>query len=641
MPSSSPHRTFLAFLALLVLAVPLSALPGEWRNLGPDGGSVYTLAIAPSNPQVMYAGVEGGLYRSVDGGATWTYAGRGLDFVIPVSSIGVDPVQASTVYVGQVEGVFKSVNGGESWAPVGLSGIVGITAHPQLSGTLFAASADGLFRTGNGGATWRRLTRGLPANHRPIRVVIDSTAPRRVYAVVDDFDTNRRRLFKSTDGGNSWRPADSGLEGQEIRSLTIDLRGPQTLYAGTFEGVFKSTDGGTVWRRTGLEGVTRIEAVKVHPTRRNVVFAGGEGGLFRSQNGGQTWSPVSAGLPETGLVTAIEFLPSSPETLLTGVVAAPRRGGVFRSADGGTSWRLSSQGLSALSVSSIAVDPANSNTLWLVANAVVFKSNDRGLTWLRIRLDPSNSLASLVAVDPLDPSTAYVSLNTRDLRRTRDGGRTWEAIGNPGVSTLELLIDPVHPATLYAAGYGGIAKSTDRGETWTRLPGDASGSPYFDLAIPVQSPSTLYAAGAHLLRSTDAGATWTRIEQGLSGAAGTPITLEVDPGAPATVYTVFSGNVYRTLDGGGSWSLFSNTFRNRPIKPLAVSPDRPGLLYAAVWFDNVYEIRDGANNWEPLGESPGRVATDVLVVDPQDPCRIYLGTRSRGLLAFTKEDCSP
>lgn len=638
MPSSSPYRTF---LVLLAFAVPLSALPGEWRNLGPDGGSVYTLAIAPSNPQVMYAGVEGGLYKSLDGGASWTYAGRGLDFAIPVASIAVDPLQASTVYVGQVAGVFKSVNGGQSWVRMGLSGIVGVTAHPRLSGTLFAASADGLFRTGNGGAAWRRLTRGLPANHRPIRVVIDSTTPSRVYAMVDDFDTSQRRLFKSTDGGNSWRPADSGLEGQEILSLTIDLRGPQTLYAGTFEGVYKSTDSGGTWRRTGLEGVTFIKAVKVHPTRRNVVFAGADGGLFRSQNGGATWSPVSAGLPENGVVMSLEFLPFSPETLVAGVVAAPRRGGVFRSADGGTSWRLTSQGLSALSVSSIAVDPSNSNTLWIVANAVVFKSNDRGQTWLRIRLDPSNPLAGLVAIDPLDPSTVYVSLTNRDLWRTRDGGRTWEAIGNPGVSTLELLIDPVNPATLYAAGYGGIAKSTDRGETWTALPGDASGVPYFDLAIPASSPSTLYAAGAHLLRSTDAGATWTRIEQGLSSAAGTPITLEVDPGAPTTVSTVFSGNVYRTLNGGESWSFFSNTFHNRPIKPLAVSPARPGLLYAAVWFDNVYEIQDGANNWEPLGESPGQLATDVLVVDPHDPCRIYLGTRSRGLLAFTKEDCGP
>jgi photosystem II stability/assembly factor-like uncharacterized protein len=642
MASTSSRRfLFLLLLALLVSAVPMTAgaaVDGSWNNLGPDGGSVYSLAFQPDNPQVMYAGVDGGAYKSVDGGATWAWAGQGLDFVSPVSSLAIDPVRTSTVYAAQGQGAYRSLDGGVTWTRTGPPGAFVVAAHPGTSGTVFAGSVLGLYRTVNGGAIWKRLTRRLPRQYRATSVLFDPAAPNRIYAVIEDIDTLRGRVFRSTDGGTSWQPANGGLEQQAVSALAIAPQSPQTLYAGTSDAVYKSTNGGASWRRTGLTDIGLVRALAVRPDQSDVVYAGTAAGLFRSQDGGETWTPLSQGLPDRGTLTVLAFFPSSPQSLFAGVFTYVRRGGVFKSTDEGTSWTLSSHGLSALNVQSLAVDPQTRGTLWVAANFTLFKSTDRGATWSRVRPDPAagDLLISRVFSDPLDSATVYVLLNTSELRRTRDGGQTWEILGNPLVITNKIVIDPQTPSTLYAIGLG-IAKSTDRGATWTPLSGMPARLYVYDLAISPSSPSTLYVSGAagniqQILRTTDGGVTWTPI-QGLAST----ISLAIDPLIPTTAYTVFGGNIYKTRDGdNNAWIRVSNAFRNQTVHPLAASPFPAGLLYGAVWGNNVYESADGGAHWSPLGEGPTRSAFTALAVDPLDPCRIYAGTLNRGLLAFTK-----
>src|SRR5689334_15586247 len=113
------RRGSLLFPLLLLLAAPLiAAVPGSWRFLGPDGGSVYDLAFAPSRPQALYAATAGGVFRSLDGGASWSESSFGLDPVALVSSLAVDPVHPLTVYALQDGVVFRSRDGGAAWLPV-------------------------------------------------------------------------------------------------------------------------------------------------------------------------------------------------------------------------------------------------------------------------------------------------------------------------------------------------------------------------------------------------------------------------------------------------------------------------------------------------------------------------------------------
>lgn len=597
----------------------------------------------------MYVSVQGGVFKSVDGGASWVRSATGIDARSNGGKLAIDPVQTSTVYVNQ-SGLYKSLNGGQTWRFASLSAEHGVAVHPRVSGTVFAASELGLFRSLTGGAPWTRLTRGLPtAPYRATLILFDPTSERRLYASIHDQNTEQGGLYRSIDGGVTWQPIHSGLlRNRRIFSLAVDPRSPQTLYAGTFNRVFKSTDGGFTWKRTPLAGVGLIGALKVHPSQKNVVYAGASG-LFRSQDGGATWARVSQGLPNLSgpgsIVTAIAFHPNSPQTVYAGVASLFEQEGVFKSTNGGLSWAPSSRGLFGLSTDSVAVNPQDPATLWAVANTVLFKSTNRGQTWARIRPGPGTGdlRATRVAVDPVNPATVYVMLPNGDLRRTHDGGQTWEVATNPGVTPFGnagIVFDPQAPSTIYAAGIG-IAKSTDGGATWTHLAGDPADMVIQDLVISASSPSTLYAVGGggaggrRVLKTTDGGATWTRIQQGLPAEADI-FDLEADPLDPATVYTVARGTIYKTIDGGITWTVLSDTFRDKSV---VLHVDPAGLLYAGVAFDDVYEFQDGAGTWDPLGHDPFGSFYATFATVPGDPCRIYLGTFGRGLLAFTKTGC--
>lgn len=632
MPNTSVRRNpFLISLALLVLSAPLAAqrVPGEWRRLGPDGGSILSLVAAPSSPQTLYASVDGTVYRSENGGASWTSTHRG-DVLSSVYSLAVDAVNPSTLYAAQME-VVRSLDGGRTWVQVGpFQGVYDIEAHPRIAATLFAATTGGLYQSSDGGASWKHIRRnGLPETYRAILVAINPAAPSELYVAFEDYDTGRYRLFRSLDGGASWRPADAGpLQGQRVLALATDPRSSGLLYAGTYEGLYRSRDGGESWEKigppgTGPQGSAETTSLAVDPVR-GYLYAGTRRGVFRYHEAEDTWTQLH-GLPEWGLVTAI--LPLSPDNLLAGVYTWVRRGGVFRSPDSGTSWSLTSQGISGLTVTSIAVGAPG--TLWVVAHGVLFKSTDRGLTWNRIRPDPpSSTYPRQVVVDPLDPSNVFVGMSDGEIRRSHDAGETWEVGGNPDVDTIEIVIDPQTPSTLYAAGLRGMAKSTNGGNTWKKLPTGTDS--VYDVAISPSSPGTLYViAGTSVLRTTNGGAAWTRVNPRSKIA---PNVVAVDPRVSTTVYAAVGGFFHKSSNGGKTWKRFSNAFKNLIVNPMEVAPS--GLLHAAVWYRNVHSIGEGDAVWDALGDA-GRWSFTELAFDPHDPCRVYAGALSQGLLEFT------
>jgi photosystem II stability/assembly factor-like uncharacterized protein len=184
----------------------------------------------------------------------------------------------------------------------------------------------------------------------------------------------------------------------------------------------------------------------------------------------------------------------------------------------------------------------------------------------------------------------------------------------------------------------GVAKSTDGGNTWTVLVRDGF---YPVLAIAPSAPSNVYVFGnlfgvPRFLRTNDGGATGSAV---LDNLPDFPSTLAVDPLLPETVYT-FShlGELYKSTDGGSTWTLVSNVFRKKDVTSLIAAAS--GALYAGVASDNVYESVDGGLSWSPLGDVFLEYNGVTLADDPQDPCRVYAGTWGgifdHGLLAFTK-----
>jgi hypothetical protein len=207
----------------------------------PRRGPVSALASPVGNPQVVYAGVFGGVFKSVDGGATWSSTGHGIDVPATVCSLTIDPLHPSTLYAGTClgfsglqrvrSGLFKSVDGGSTWKLTGLvaSDVPIVAINPRFPQTLFAGTPRGFYQSSNGGQTWRLISQGVLRASLPTALAIDPTSPRRMFGQFIQLSSFKMGLFRSLDGGASWQSVQSDLP--DIMTLAIDPRSPKTLYA--------------------------------------------------------------------------------------------------------------------------------------------------------------------------------------------------------------------------------------------------------------------------------------------------------------------------------------------------------------------------------------------------------------------------
>jgi len=268
------------FLAALLVASSVGLAEagiGVWTSNGPEGGFIQTLAIDPTTPSTLYVGTDGGVFKSTDGGGSWSVANTGLS-ATNVSALAIDPVTPTTLYAGAAEGFFKSTNGGGSWSAVnaGLtdpdtSYVYSLAIDPVTPTTLYAGTEDGVFKSTNGGGSWNAVNTGLTSVEA---LAIDRVTPTTLYA--GDFFGG---VFKSINGGGSWSAVETGLTNTRVYALTIDPATPSTLYAGTRGGVFKSTDGGGGWSaiNTGLTDII-VYTLAIDPATPDTLYAGTNGG---------------------------------------------------------------------------------------------------------------------------------------------------------------------------------------------------------------------------------------------------------------------------------------------------------------------------------------------------------------------------
>jgi len=318
-----------------------------------------------------------------------------------------------------------------------------------------------------GGATHGPSPRGVSV------FAINARNPQVVYAGTGSG------VFKSTDGGASWRAASAGLTESYVYDLAIDQHRPATLYAATQGGVFKSQDGGGSWRKTsmppGVEGRDAVVSLALHPRNRQVIYAGTDDRVYKSGDAGATWRTVKS----ARRVFAIVLDPNRPATVYAGSGA-----GVFKSTDGGRSWTARNVGLfpnetpdgHSLAegfVSAMVVDSRHPQTLYLGGARGVLKSIDGARTWRRIRVAGLRGLVSSLAIDPEKQQTLYTGgVYAPGLFKTTNGGGRWSRIGPPGDgNVLALTVDPTAPQTIYAGMYDAARafKSTDAGRTWLPL----------------------------------------------------------------------------------------------------------------------------------------------------------------------------
>jgi photosystem II stability/assembly factor-like uncharacterized protein len=631
----------------------LRAGTNQWTNLGPYGGAIKVLAIDPQNTNTMYAGTYFGIFKTIDGAATWMSASAGLPANSPfITGLAIDPQNTSTMYAwgGNFPGLVQSVDGAASWHAVSLPdrfGVSDVAIAPDsttyVSGTVYGANYgpplySTIFKSRDGAASWKSLA--LTDHFYPRKLAIDLQSPSTIYlgGYVYDGDpaTVYSTVLKTADGGATWTEG-GRLPGASL--LVLDPGASNTLYAGG-DGIWKSTDGGTSWSaaNNGLpDGYRAPLALAADPRNPGTIYAvirlaylasahqlpqgdccAYPGSIFKSADAGASWTEVNSG--------AMRRAAPVPNR---GVGHGDRRGIDPLAFDGNIDGDLAPAGVG------LAVDHANPGTVYVGTNSDgVFKSTDSGTIWRAANTGLSALRISAIAVDSRHPDTIYAAGWTR-LFKSEDGGLTWRAgaWGVPGLFMNTLAMDPQDPSTIYAGlsgtdfSPGTLLQSTDGGSTWRGL--DLHFAPR-NLAIDPQNTSTVYAGASWygLYKTSDQGRSWTKLETGFIAAG----TFAFDPHNLNTVYAAGSHSccgpgdeVYRSEDGGLNWASASTS--GLPDRfgfySLLVEATAPSTLYAGVWDVrtqevDIYRTDDGAASWKRIG--PG----NPTAIDPQNGI-VYAG----------------
>lgn len=553
---------------------------------------------------------------------------------------------------------FAGINVWTTNGPYG-SSVHSLALDPQVPTTIYAGASGRVYKSTDAGGHWEDLNQDRWDDEGgALLLAVDPKDSNVLY-------TGGFGLFKSTDGGCSWAPADMGIPGFDplFTSFAIDPLTPATLYLGTNnQGLFKSINGGSSWAaiNEGLPG-KGIGAVALDPSDPWTLYAGVyEKGLFKSTNAGASWAACNSGLPSYSTVIAIAMDPVHPSTLYASTWSAVVENGVFMSVDGGATWTEADAGLPSdyygrIRIAVIAVDPKSPEILYAgtlndsgLFGRGVYKSSDGGAFWASVNNGLPNNYIEALAIDPDTPGTLYVGDGIgHGLFKTTDGGGSWKTshrgIGG-GVSAL--AVDPLDPMTLYA-GSDGVMKSTDGGASWSdRMEGfPLSYDAVLSLAIDPQNTQKLYTAAysrifsGDIFKSADGGITWTAIHEGIPLGA-VPAVIAVDPLTPSTLYlgTWYEG-VFKSTDGGASWRAINDGLPDPPIEiwALAVDPLTPSTLYAGT-FDRwipagLFKSVDAGATWFPvndgLGYGPFPPNIETIVIDPHTSSNLFIYAENR------------
>jgi photosystem II stability/assembly factor-like uncharacterized protein len=427
---------------------------GHWSNVLPSTSGV-SVALDPSNPDVVYAGNADGVFKSYDGGATWF---RPLGFAPDaVMSLVVDPADPHVLYVTTLDGgVFQSIDGAATWHQSGLGTelVISFAVDPADSNTLYTGTGTGPYVSHDRGSSWAPLDEDLRSTCTCYGVeglTVNPTDSSTVY-VTSLFGGG----FVTGDGGATWSPLTAGLASISPKHITFVPSDPNTVYSGSAgqfgpAGVFKSTDGGNNWSRTSLgpSGVY-IWSLGEDPNDANTLYAATKArGLFKSTDGGDSWTAINNGLTNLS-PNAVVVDPDDSNTIYVGT--SPNQGGVFKSTDGGDHWSLI--GFDGKNINSLTLNLWNSQIIYagLGANQGVWKSMDGGQSWLNILPNVTVSRSRGILIDPTDSNTVYVGTEGGGVFMSTDGGDHWTPIndGLTNQTVYAMAMDPQDPHTLYA-----------------------------------------------------------------------------------------------------------------------------------------------------------------------------------------------
>ncbi len=372
--------------SLLLLSLNVSAQ--TWRQVGPPGGDVQSLAAVPGSTGTLFLGTsDGHVFGSRDAGEHWELLGRiGEHHDDVIMSMFVDSRSASTIYAtswtlsSHGGGVYRSSDSGHTWQLIGLAGhaVRAIAAAPSHPDTLVAGATDGVYRSEDSGKHWARIS---PENNKDLRnfdsIAIDPRDPDTIYAGTYHLP------WKTVDGGKTWSSIHKGMvDDSDVMSITTDRNDPSHIFASACSGIYHSSDAGANW--TKFKGIPKDSRRTVHilqdPKRPQTVYAATTEGLWKTADDGATWHMIT---PASWSILSMLIDPEDSDRLILGT----ERLGVEVSEDGGKTYRASNQGFSHRRIVDAAVDPQHPERALVVLTTnfePVLETSDSGRTWTPI-----------------------------------------------------------------------------------------------------------------------------------------------------------------------------------------------------------------------------------------------------------------
>jgi len=660
-----------------------------WHNISDAyfdaTAAIGAIRVADSDPDVIYVGTGSdgirsnvitgrGVYRSTDGGESWEHVG--LEDAGQIGRMAVDPNDPERVFAaalgspfgtGSERGVFRSTDGGDSWEKVlfiaDSVGVYGLEMAPDDPNTLYASAwrgerkpwtiisgmeypaGGGIYRSTDGGESWRKVGDGLPSGLiGKIDLAVSAADPDRVYALVEAPEPHEG-LYRSDDRGETWEHVND-REGLMARpfyytNVTADPTDADVVYVNN-EGFYRSTDGGESFERRRTPHGDNHD-MWINPDDPDVFIQSNDGGANVTLDGGETWSTQHN--QPTAELYQVDVDDRFPYWLYAGqqdnsTIAVPSLPPAEPAPSGPEGWWKAIGGCET----GPAVPQPGSDPLVVFANCkgrfgkFDMRTGQEQQYYVGAEYMYGTNPANLIhrfqrtvpiEISPHDPGTVYHG--SQFVNRTTDGGRTWEQI-SPDLTAFR-------PERQVVSG--------------TPITRDITGEEHYStLYVIEESPHRrgVLWVGANdgpVHVSRDGGGSWTDVTPPEMPPEGRINAIEISPHAPDKVYVAgyrfllddWAPYVYRTTDGGESWTLLTpgdnGIPSDYPVRVVREDPEREGLLYAGTEFGIFVSFDDGAR-WQPLQlDLPVTPITDIEVHEKD----LAISTMGRGF--WILDDLSP
>jgi photosystem II stability/assembly factor-like uncharacterized protein len=597
--------------------------------------SIGAIAVAPSDPNIVYVGsgeglhrpdlsVGNGIYKSTDAGKTWKHLG--LDDAQQIPALAVDPRDPTRVFAAvlghpygpsEERGIYRSTDGGQNWQKViskdENTGGCDVEIDPSNPDTVYASmwevregpwedanefngSGGGLFKSTDGGSTWHPLTNGLPKDLAQIYVAIAPSDTKRLYATLGTA-SGKLNVYRSDDAGETWAkttddPRPSGrIGGGDLPVPRVDPKNPDILYVASTV-TMRSTDGGKTWAGfRGAPGGDDYQNLWINPNDGKTILLVSDQGAIVTVNGGASWSSWY-NQPTAQLYHAI-----TTNTFPYKVCGGQQESGSVcissRGSDGAITFR-DWHPIGVIEYGYVAPDPLNPDLIYGAGRSEVTRyhwstGELQNITPIPVRNSKyRTNRTEPIMFSPEDPHLLYYASNV--LFKTIDGGNSWQAI-SPDLTREK----PELPSSVGTLFNKGIEKQ--RGVIYA-------------LAPSFKEINTLWAGtdDGQIWNTRDGGKNWGNITPPELTAWSKVTQLSASHFDEQTAYASVSRfrindmrpYIYRTHDGGKTWKLITGGLPDfGPVDTVREDPIRKGLLFAgtenAVWVSF-----DDGNQWQSL-----------------------------------------